>query len=463
MTLAAISATGLLVGCLLLLGRSAVRGPRDIVLVFLLVVSQFYVLRPVVLVLGLDGPSPEEQFSAAEETAAFTRTVLGVVIFLVVTLVGVAVVRRSGTHGFGPFVRGQVDLSRAAGVSLVLTALGTAISVALLVRFGGIDGVVTAAKVDKALAGLFVLRAVPALGAIVSVGTYLETRGQGGSRLLSTLALGCAFLNAASVFLWGSRSLLVVVAATLVLGLGRRGARDTSWKDGGVTRWQVVLRLTTAALLVIAIAGGLRMTRDTLLNGEVQDVYAQAGPARQVSLSVNAVYFDAAMLAGRDWPAKYEYRYGEDFVTGVLGLVPRFLWQGKPDAIAPGVWFRQVYEPEKVNGWPMGAAGLWYLNFGLLGLLLGAMLTGAFLGLLSAAQLRRPDNGFNTAVAVAVGIYVVGLGVDSDLLVRSVLWLLPLWAIGRFVSPGPRDGAGAGPTAQPAPGGRTHTRVFTRS
>jgi hypothetical protein len=261
------------------------------------------------------------------------------------------------------------------------------------------------------------------------------------------------------VFLWGSRSLLVVVAATMVLGLGRRGVRGTGWRLSGLGRWQIVLRLTAAALLVIAIAGGLRIARDTLINGEVQDVYAQAGPARQVSLSLNATYFDAAMLAARDWPESYEYRYGEDFVTGVLGLVPRVLWQGKPDAIAPGVWFRQVYEPEKLNGWPMGAAGLWYLNFGVLGLVLGGMLSGAFLGCLSTAQLRRPDNGFNTAVAVAVGIYVVGLGVDSDLLVRCVLWLLPLWAIGRFVSPG----SGASPQFDPAPlaipDPRPHNRV----
>lgn len=463
LTLAATCATGLLVGCLLLFGRALVRGPRDIVLVFLLVLSQFYVLRPVVLVLGLDGPSPDEQFTTAESAAVLTRTVLGVVIYLVVVLAGVAVVRRSGARGWGPFVRGEVDLRRALGVTLLLTALGTAISLALLWRFGGIDGVVTAAKVDKALAGLFFLRAVPALGAIVAVGTYLEARGQRASRMLTSVALVCAFLNAASVFLWGSRSLLVVVAATMVLGLSRRGVRNTGWRPSGVGRWQIVVRLTTAALLVITIAGGLRMTRDTLINGEVQDVYAQAGPARQVSLSLNATYFDAAMLAGRDWPAAHDYRYGQDFATGLLGLVPRVLWEGKPDAIAPGVWFRQAYEPEKINGWPMGAAGLWYLNFGVLGLVLGAMLSGLLLGCLSAAQLRRPDNGFNTAVTVAVGIYVVGLGVDSDLLVRCVLWLVPLWLIGRFVAPGNGATEVTRPSALVIGGSRPHNQSFVRS
>jgi hypothetical protein len=435
LTLAAVCAIGLLTGCVLLVGGAMVRGPRDIVLVFLLVYCQFYVLRPVLFVLGLDTPSPDRQFAVLEEARLVTRTVLIVVLFLIVTLAGIALVRRSGVPGLGPFVKSrQVDLKRAVAVSLGLTFLATILSLYLLARFGSIGGVVSAAKVDKALAGLFVLRAIPALGAVVSMSTYLEARSHGASRALTFLALGCAVLNAASVFLWGSRGLLVVVAATLVLGLRRRGSREVSWRANHAIRFQVLLRLTAASLLVIAIAGGLRMARDTLINGEVQEIYSQASPARQVSLSINATYFDASMLAVRDWPERYEFRYGEDFSVGFLGLVPRAVWAEKPDAIAPGRWFRQVYEPDKINGWPMGAAGLWYLNFGLPGVVLGAMLSGLVIGLFSANQLRSPDNGFNTGIAVAVGVYVLGLGVDQDFLVRCVLWLLPLWVIARFVT-----------------------------
>jgi hypothetical protein len=436
LTLTVVCATGLLVGVVLLFGGSMVRGPRDIILVVLLVFCQFYVLRPVLFVLGLDTPSPDQQFSVNEEASVVTRTVLGMTLFLVVTLAFVAVVRRTGVAGMGPFVRTRrVDLNRALAVSVLLAAAGTALSLTLIAQFGGIGGVVSAAKVDQALAGLFALRAVPAVGAVVGMATYLEARAQRAPSSVTTIALICAVLNAASVFLWGSRSLLVVVAATLVLGLRRRGARNVTWRPIHAIRWQILLRLTAAALLVIAIAGGLRMVRDTLITGAVQEVYSQASPARQVSLGINATYFDAAMLAMRDWPDKYELRHGEDFRTGVLGLVPRLVWDDKPEVIAPGRWFRQVYEPEKVNGWPMGAGGLWYLNFGWPGIVLGGMLSGLALGVVSAAQLRSPDSGFNTGIAVAVGVYVLGLGIDSDFLVRCILWLLPLWVIARFVTP----------------------------
>ena len=70
--------------------------------------------------------------------------------------------------------------------------------------------------------------------------------------------------------------------------------------------------------------------------------------------------------------------------------MPCVLWADKPTAIPPGKWFRQVYEPKKINGSPMGAGALWYLNFGWLGLLLGGLLSGLVIGLVSAAQRRYP-------------------------------------------------------------------------
>ena len=40
--------------------------------------------------------------------------------------------------------------------------------------------------------------------------------------------------------------------------------------------------------------------------------------------------------------------------------------------------------------------------------------------------LMEIGNGFNTAVGVVIGVYVLGLGWDNETLVRSVIWLVPL-------------------------------------
>jgi hypothetical protein len=87
----------------------------------------------------------------------------------------------------------------------------------------------------------------------------------------------------------------------------------------------------------------------------------------------------------------------------------------------------------------MGAGALWYLNFGWWGLVVGGLISGTALGLVAAAQRRRPSNGFNTAVGVVIGVYVLGLGWDSETLIRSIIWLVPLWAVGKFVAPKVRE------------------------
>ena len=57
------------------------------------------------------------------------------------------------------------------------------------------------------------------------------------------------------------------------------------------------------------------------------------------------------------------------------------------------------------------------------------------LGMVAAAQRRRPASGFNTAVGVVIGVYVLGLGWDNETLVRAVIWLGPLYLVARYVTP----------------------------
>ncbi len=432
LSLVTLLAAALFFGVLAIFGATQTRGPTDVVLVFLLMYSLFYGLRPLLFVLGLDVPEPEGFFDPATVATVLTVTIVGVTIFLAAALAGVVIFTGSGLRGWGPFfVSGRVSMRRSVRLTAGVTLLATLISGYLVVHFGGVGSLVTAAKFDQALAGLFVLRIAPALGAILAVGTFLEAYARRERLVVLVFGLVCAVLNACYVFLWGSRSVLVVIGAAIVLGLHRRSRARAAQRPA---RRPVVLRLLVAAVLVVAVAGGLRMVRDQLINGQVQAVYADAGTWRQVSLGTNAVYFDAAMLAFRDWPSQHAFRNGEDFKVGALGVVPRSIWPGKPQDVAPGSWFRQVYQPEKVNGWPMGAAALWYLNFGWPGLLLGGLLSGLVIGAVSAAQRRKPDNGFNSAAGVAIGVFVIALGVESGWLVSAVTWLVPLWLAARYLS-----------------------------
>jgi oligosaccharide repeat unit polymerase len=412
-------------------GAVLARGPSDLVLLFLLVFALFAGFRPLLFVLGLDGPYPDFLFPPAGAPLALTKTLLALSLYLLLALVGIAVVTSSGVKGWGPFfAKYDVDIKRSFTVTYVLTGLAAVLSAYLVARYGGIGGVIGAAKVEKSLAGMYVLRTIPAVGAIMGVATFIEARARSEvSRAFVLLPLACALANGFFVFLWGARSVLIVVGAMLILGLrskrpGKRAGRQ-----------RVIARLLVAVVLVVVAASGMRMVRDTLVRGEVEDSFASASVWRQVSVGTNSIYFDAAMLSFRDWPSSYQLRDGEDFYNGVVGVVPRFIWKGKPAAITPGQWFRQVYDPRKVNGWPMGAPALWYLNFGWWGLPLGGLLSGLAIGLVAAAQRRRPQHGFNTGIAVVTAIYVLPLGWDNQVLMKFVVWLVPLWLVGAYVAP----------------------------
>jgi hypothetical protein len=435
LTLAAVLAAVLLLSLLAVGALVLAHGPSDVVLLFLLVFALFAGLRPLLLVLGLDRPYPNFLFPPEGTTSAFVTTLLGSTLYLLLALAGIAMVTNSRVRGWGPFfARHPVDVRRIALVSYLLTGLSTLLSFYLLVRYGGVGGVVDAAKVDKALAGTYALRAVPAVAAVLSVAALIEVRRRspGGAIMRSAVQLvllGCALSDAFFVFLWGARSVLVVVGAMLILGLQPRRQRRRSPRE------RVLVRLSAAVVLVAVVASGMRMARDTLLQGSVEESFASASVWRQVSVGTNSIYFDAAMLSFRDWPGGHGFRGGRDFLNGVVGVVPRSVWSGKPATVTPGTWFRQVYDPHKRNGWPMGAPALWYLNFGWWGLPLGGLLSGFVIGLLAAAQRRCPRHGFNTGVALVAAVFVLPLGWDSQAPMKFCVWLLPLWLIGRYVCP----------------------------
>src|SRR5262249_30878557 len=157
---------------------------------------------PVLFTLKLDQPFPEELFNGPENGQLVALTALGLSLFLALALMGVAVVTTSHGRGFGPFfIEREMDLRRASIVVAVLTAASALLSLYLLARFGGVGRMISAAKYDKALAGLYVFRTMPAVGAVVATATFIDARARAGvSRRFTTLALAAAVLDAFFVF-----------------------------------------------------------------------------------------------------------------------------------------------------------------------------------------------------------------------------------------------------------------------
>lgn len=418
-------------GTLALIAFKLTSGLTDVVMLFVLVFGLFYGLRPLLMVLGLDTPFPDRFFNLTSASDLAGTTLLWLTAFLVFFAVGViGVCTFVRPRGSLIFVREEPSLDRMYIATIGLTAIATVISAYMIARYGGVGAFITAVKVDKSLVGLYALKVPAAIGAVVAMATLVQMRGQMEqvTRRKSIVILMCGILNGFSVFIWGQRSTLVVVGVILLIGLRKAGPQ----RSAVAGTW---LRLLLAVAVVFAISSGLRVARDTLIQGEVQDVVAEANVWRQASLATNSIYFDSSMLAFRDWPDVREYRLGVDFATGATGLVPRAVWAGKPSDVTIGRTFRAYYQPQVVNGWPVGAPTLWWLNFGPLGVLLGGLVSGIGFGWLRSAQRNSSASGFNLAVALVTAVYVFQTGISSQWPVYFAIWTVPLLAVKWFVTP----------------------------
>jgi hypothetical protein len=255
------------------------------------------------------------------------------------------------------------------------------------------------------------------VGAMIATAAFLDLRAQGSKeRFRALIALGCAVLNSVLVFAWGQRTVVLIVAAMIVLSPGRK---RTTQRHGRLTR------VVAASLIVVGAAVFLRDTRDTFTQGNEPSEFAQSSLARRASQGTNGVYYDASLLAFRDWPNRFEYRNGKDFAYGFLGSVPRKIWPEKPDPL-PGKWFRQTYQPQVRNGWPVGAPTIWYMNYGWAGIIVGGIISGVVVGAVAKRYRLAPRHGINTAVTYFAMVFVFPLGFSSQSPLAWLTWGLPL-------------------------------------
>jgi hypothetical protein len=145
------------------------------------------------------------------------------------------------------------------------------------------------------------------------------------------------------------------------------------------------------------------------------------------------------------------YHYGDDFVQGFVGIVPRSLWPDKPEAINLGIWFRDTYMPGK-SGKPITAIGGWWLNFGYLGVILGLAFSG-FMGRVVWEYVR--GSGYRPwAVLFYITIFfnITSWGVLTTVTPMAiVLWVVPFLVIFKLVLVRPEGSAVVVAPAEPPP------------
>jgi oligosaccharide repeat unit polymerase len=243
------------------------------------------------------------------------------------------------------------------------------------------------------------------------IGYLAAMQGAAGLAIvLLSLRLGCSGSSR-----W--QALLLVAMATLVLiGGGQRGrffvaafAAGLIWLKTSKRRLPP-RRLAVAAVLMLIVVGGLLgVGRDAVGSRQLT-----VGSVVQASVGGNDLFLPLAGLASTV-PGQVPYLDGTSYVETVAFLVPRGLWSGKPEGAIANV--TSVMDPGQSGLAFPEFAGM-YANFGLPGVIIGSLLFGALIELLSRRFARSTSirESVFTAVCGAVLLDLFTRGAIAPLL-----------------------------------------------
>ncbi len=410
-------------GLLAMLFCVGLRKHRPALIAVAVILGLQTVVRPLIFLLGLDLPYPQAFFDAQEwDLVTTTNTaVLGWVFCLAISYAATGqaataagcLLPRVGRRG-DALARPALLIVAAAPLALALG--GTAL---LLHRYGGFSGLIFASKVTKDLKGLFIIQEAATLACLLAWFGLLSSLRRGGLWPFGFAAMILAALSAN--FAWGNRYniaiLLVVFALSWHLHVGRLGA----------------LRIMVAALLAVV---AMQMLKEIRADAFSQVLAADIGAAQpfwlDLSTSLHFVEYDALMLALRDAGQLFDLRHGADFINGLVSWVPRSLLPGK-ETFNVGAWFRQIYQPGIVNGWPVTTIGSWYVNFGTAGILCGALLSGFVVRVFDQAYRDIRRNAWSAAMGSGLAFLMIEGGVNTGFPQRIVLLIIPLWLAALFL------------------------------
>jgi len=358
--------------------RSLVHHPLDAMALTLYYLALQLIWRPLMLAAGLDTPFPTVLFADRDTESLILQGQAVVVLFLLALWAGarllVPLVRPVSV--IFPQSRGPLSPRTLTVLAVLLTGVAFAATVALWIRYVGPAGLLQASKVDRALTDSRALRAIPMLAALVGVAAFFSYTK---APLLRLAILGLIAVDGYLSWTWGARdvpvlSIVALLAGSLIFGrAGRNAARrpDGHWLRD--PRWR--RRFLLVPVLALLLAFTLRTARDTVLWGDLAPTIEGQTAVRQVAVATNNTFYDALLLYLDDWPDRFDFTGGADFVDGSVAALPSVLIGQQDPFVSPAVQLAQTYI-DRNNGFPATAVGDWYVNLGIAGVVLGGLLSG---------------------------------------------------------------------------------------
>lgn len=412
---------------LILLLTYGVRGRRLSLISFATILLITTNLRQILFFTGLDKPHPQNQFMPTEwELISIANFTL--ITWLVIVLLSYQINAPLGRliAPLFPARDPQPDLERkprgvfiAVLVPFIFSVGGTA---ALIMAFGGFANFTYAVKVSKELQGFYIIRSVGVLTSILAFYAVLSSMNfhkERRAKLPRTTIVYAIMvvLTLAATFAWGNRYTLAMIFL------------------GYMMAWHLYVRRLNLIIIVIlgasaiALLQGLKLVRLQLVSNVTGNESTVASNIwLNLSLSLHLVEFDALMLALRDAGTLFDFRGARDFVNGLLSWLPRSIYPAK-ETFQIGGWFRRIYEPWTVNGWPITTPGSWYVNFAIWGIPIGAWISGIVMRGFDTAFRLVKESAWQASVGPLMALFLIEGGINTGFPQKIFLYFIPLYLV----------------------------------
>lgn len=391
-----------------------------------LIALQVYA-RPLLFLAGVDEPSPPDFFERDSWYLVAIGALVGGAWIGILTATYWVFYEAAPARGFFPRAPERVRLSHVFIAATALTALNLLATSIMVASVGGIARFQVAVKLEKALSGFYIVREMsgPALiicgFALFACGLMRDQIAPRLRKRMLAYIMVLITLNFGVYFAWGTRMNIALFAIAFLVG------------------WHFAVRRISLARLamITTIAATVLFQLRRLRASWKSDVVGVSNVTtdniwREISQSLHFVEFDALMLALRDAGSRFDFTYGAEFLNGVLAWVPRFIFPEKKSFVIGG-WFRQIYQPDIINGWPVTLPGAWYLNFNWFGIVIGAMVSGIIIAMLDKTY-RAQNSAWSVAMVTTLGFTFVQGGVTFGFLQGYIMVVVPIFAIARMLS-----------------------------
>jgi hypothetical protein len=416
--------------CVLLLWLTFIKGGGafvSLVSMYCYFFAAMYLLRHLILMLGLDTPMPDEYFNF-DVTGLRVYAVFNVLVWTIFFLLAIYCVKKNVVlEALFPRAPLVVNETRLMLVVVCLFLFNLFITMHLLYRYDFNFALISyGVRVEKIFSGLSFLLSVHVFAAYTAACAafyfYLQRKaGTGlGRRFYFLSAL--AFLSIFTSVLTGDRDNIVFFFVFYFLSL-------CIYISPKFKHLFLPFALCAMWLLIL-------MQKTRLASWGFEKEYSSL--FRQISSGLNHQFYDSYMLLvaaiSNDWFLGEGFRLGKDFYLGVVGVIPRILWSGKPIMVDPGIWFSNKFINDATYGWPVSVVGEWWLNFNVLGVAFGAFVSGAIYSVLSNKYQDFVFKPFAWLLLFFICTRIFPLGYSASTPMYYMLNLVPLLIIYKFIA-----------------------------